>query len=229
MASSIRVILHNTDKSHSLLSQLGLEAISFFDSCLIDGVPEDYEQVKRLGSYAGLFGIGVGERGTTYVPYLDEIPGDKPRVASYEDYWDRIVFHDKKNSTFTRKQIVLVVVNKDGGAHVDPELDQKYVDLARNNSLGWEGSTNGQQHEAPEGAELAAIRQIAHEILRTFIPDYPKKKMAYGSNIPMMVMAGGGPLFAIKKKPKEEVVPKVGRNEKCPCGSGIKYKKCHGK
>ena len=45
----------------------------------------------------------------------------------------------------------------------------------------------------------------------------------------MMVMAWGGPLFAIKKKPKEEVVPKVGRNEKCPCGSGIKYKKCHGK
>ncbi len=23
-------------------------------------------------------------------------------------------------------------------------------------------------------------------------------------------------------------IPKVGRNEKCPCGSGIKYKKCHG-
>jgi preprotein translocase subunit SecA len=23
--------------------------------------------------------------------------------------------------------------------------------------------------------------------------------------------------------------PKVGRNEPCPCGSGKKYKKCHGK
>jgi hypothetical protein len=27
-------------------------------------------------------------------------------------------------------------------------------------------------------------------------------------------------------KPK---IPKVGRNEPCPCGSGIKYKKCHGR
>lgn len=27
----------------------------------------------------------------------------------------------------------------------------------------------------------------------------------------------------------ENVVPKVGRNEPCPCGSGLKYKKCHGK
>ena len=23
-------------------------------------------------------------------------------------------------------------------------------------------------------------------------------------------------------------VPKVGRNDPCPCGSGKKYKKCHG-
>ena len=23
--------------------------------------------------------------------------------------------------------------------------------------------------------------------------------------------------------------PKVGRNEPCPCGSGMKYKKCHGR
>jgi preprotein translocase subunit SecA len=24
-------------------------------------------------------------------------------------------------------------------------------------------------------------------------------------------------------------VPKVGRNEPCPCGSGKKYKQCHGR
>jgi preprotein translocase subunit SecA len=23
-------------------------------------------------------------------------------------------------------------------------------------------------------------------------------------------------------------IPKVGRNDSCPCGSGIKYKRCHG-
>jgi preprotein translocase subunit SecA len=33
-------------------------------------------------------------------------------------------------------------------------------------------------------------------------------------------------------KPRQETVvrqqPKVGRNDPCPCGSGKKYKKCHG-
>ena len=32
-----------------------------------------------------------------------------------------------------------------------------------------------------------------------------------------------------KQKPVKRDVPKVGRNDPCPCGSGLKYKKCHGK
>ncbi len=32
-----------------------------------------------------------------------------------------------------------------------------------------------------------------------------------------------------KQQPVKREVPKVGRNDPCPCGSGVKYKKCHGK
>ncbi len=32
-----------------------------------------------------------------------------------------------------------------------------------------------------------------------------------------------------KVKPVKRDLPKVGRNDPCPCGSGLKYKKCHGK
>jgi preprotein translocase subunit SecA len=31
----------------------------------------------------------------------------------------------------------------------------------------------------------------------------------------------------VAKKPKSPI-PKVGRNDPCPCGSGKKYKRCHG-
>ncbi len=30
-------------------------------------------------------------------------------------------------------------------------------------------------------------------------------------------------------QPQRRSVPKVGRNDPCPCGSGKKYKKCHGR
>ena len=56
-----------------------------------------------------------------------------------------------------------------------------------------------------------------------------------------MVSAGGGgpemmqtendyhdPSGPIKQEPVK-VGPKVGRNDPCPCGSGKKYKHCHGK
>ncbi len=47
-------------------------------------------------------------------------------------------------------------------------------------------------------------------------------------------LASGEERAETETKPKETAVPvraeiKVGRNEDCPCGSGKKYKKCHGK
>jgi len=43
---------------------------------------------------------------------------------------------------------------------------------------------------------------------------------------------GGGSNQSSKPKPKVQPVrveQKVGRNEPCPCGSGKKFKQCHGK
>ncbi|MDO9602614.1 MAG: SEC-C metal-binding domain-containing protein, partial [Rhodocyclaceae bacterium] len=45
------------------------------------------------------------------------------------------------------------------------------------------------------------------------------------------VLGGGeaAPDEEKKPQPHERALPKVGRNEPCPCGSGKKYKHCHGK
>ena len=39
---------------------------------------------------------------------------------------------------------------------------------------------------------------------------------------------GGAGEVAVKQEPVK-VAPKIGRNDPCPCGSGKKYKHCHGK
>ena len=39
---------------------------------------------------------------------------------------------------------------------------------------------------------------------------------------------GGGTAVKVKQEPVK-VGPKIGRNDPCPCGSGKKYKQCHGK
>src|SRR5690606_26383073 len=40
--------------------------------------------------------------------------------------------------------------------------------------------------------------------------------------------ADGAPQKPAEQKPVVREGPRVGRNDPCPCGSGKKYKKCHG-
>jgi preprotein translocase subunit SecA len=40
---------------------------------------------------------------------------------------------------------------------------------------------------------------------------------------------GQAQLFGANTATNQGAVPVVGRNEPCPCGSGKKYKQCHGK
>ncbi len=49
----------------------------------------------------------------------------------------------------------------------------------------------------------------------------------YGANERDIYEPGGGDV-AVKHEPVK-VAPKIGRNDPCPCGSGKKYKHCHGK
>jgi uncharacterized protein YecA (UPF0149 family) len=46
-----------------------------------------------------------------------------------------------------------------------------------------------------------------------------------------MAPRGGAPAITSSQGPvgrATAAVPEVGRNDPCPCGSGKKYKKCHG-
>ena len=228
MATTLRVLLHDTNSSYSLLKQLNLKCRKFFDSSV------DFEiglHSQRVGSFCGLVGVSAGAS-ETYIPYLDDSVGDIFGFADFDKYWNRVIFIDSKNTSYTRKDIVLAVANQDGGAHVDPEIDIKYRQLARENSLGYETSVDGKLWNKPDGAELAAVRQIVHEILRSFLPEYPNKKMVGTGN--GIILGGMGVIFskgadAVRNFLTKKKIKKVGRNEKCPCGSNLKFKRCHGR
>ena len=159
---------------------------------------------------------------------MGDVHKKKTDYVDFDTYWNKIIILDKEGNTFTRKQIIDAIANQDGGAHVDPELKKEYVDFSRKNSMGWVHSIDDKNWNPVMGAELASVRQIAHEILRTLIPSYPIKKMVC-SEI-------AGPTISTDMKAVyaddillTEVTKKVGRNELCPCKSGVKYKECCGK
>lgn len=62
-------------------------------------------------------------------------------------------------------------------------------------------------------------------------PSTGEDEMAFAPLAPALVGANGnGQTAQVARNPKDPTTwGKVGRNEPCPCGSGKKYKHCHGK
>lgn len=163
IALHVRILIHDTRYSHSLLKQLNiLNDIKFVDTAM-ERIKND--NVKT--AWAGLTLIQANK----YIPILDWNINAAQKV-DFERWWNGVVFVDFLNNEFTRKDLILSVADQDGGAHVDPKLSEPYAFLSRENSLGQKYSQNGKTWEDFEGAHLAAIRQIGHEILKTLCPNY---------------------------------------------------------
>jgi len=216
LAVTIRVLVHDTKHSLSLLGQLDKKALKYFDTAF------DYDPSSNM-SHGGLVFIEASQGETRYVAMLDDLPRDIVKIVDFEEWWNKPVFVDQQRRQLSRRDLILTSANQDGGAHVDKELDAIYARLSRGESMGWYDSM-GQPLSSPE---RAAIRQIAHEMLKVLKPGYtkmprPSKGFTLGG---MRFIRGDGDI----KMKSPFTKRKIGRNDPCPCGSGKKYKRCHGR
>lgn len=173
LAATLRVLLHHTDNSTSLLEQLGQAQRQFLSTRA--PVPSN-PNVKT--AYKGLIQVFLGDNSPTFYVPLDEAP-DK-NFLPFQDWWEEVVLSDSEGNHFTRKGLVLAVANKDGGAHIDPELPEHYAGLSRSNSLGNSMQAGGSDWEPLKTPELATVRQIGHEALKTLLPGYIKQPVSRG-------------------------------------------------
>ena len=168
IALSLRVLLHQHGQSRSLLEQLGMLNIKLYDT-------GGHLDLRNLLTSFKLVTLEISPSGGRYKPKL--VTGPRPEApvkVNVTTWWNDPVLKDKQGRLFNRRQLILNVADTDGGAHVDPELDEAYMDLSRNNSLGWIFGY-GKIEQAFEGRpELACMRQIAHELLTTLKESYPE-------------------------------------------------------
>jgi hypothetical protein len=160
IALSLRVLLHHHGQSQALLQQLGLRNIRFMDTA---------GKINRnnLLTDCNLCAMKVGSEGAEYQPKHAVGGGaTPPQWIRFADWWNMPVVKDQQERKFNRRELILHVADTDGGAHVDSELDEAYMALSRENSLGWV-FTNGNVEIAFEGPELPCIRQIAYETIET--------------------------------------------------------------
>jgi len=169
LAVVIRVLVHDTSQSTSLLTLLGRKNILFYDSAT------DYNPRNLLPSSCLTMMRLSTKSGADYVAPLDNLSPSrsKNKKVSFDEWWGKIVCKDNANNLFTRKDLVLTVANKEGGTHIDPKLDQAYANLSRFNSLGWKVFMHGEEKDFNNTPILSSIRQIAHEVLKTLKDEFP--------------------------------------------------------
>ena len=132
LAASIRVLVYDTSSSKSLLGQLGQKAIPFYDTSL------PYNP-KSIMTYSGLTAMTLTEQEAAHVALLDNLPPESPpRWVDFDEWWDRVIFIDKNASGTSRKDLILAVANKDGGAQSSMEPVTKPAQgEAANNTHQW--------------------------------------------------------------------------------------------
>jgi hypothetical protein len=162
IAVAARVLFHNTQRSkaiiggHSTAKHLRLVSTTMFKP---GGPVHESNILGFIGMYPS-FGC--------FKAMLDD--GKRKENIDWRQWWsvEPIMALNKARESITRRQLVLACANKDGGAHVDTAKPNEYERLE--NGVGFEVIVTFKGKTQPERvklryANLAALRQIGHEIL----------------------------------------------------------------
>jgi hypothetical protein len=159
IATVVRVLIHQTKNSTSLLKHLNATTINLLSTC--EPTTPNTLLAKGMGtlSYSS-------EGGWSYFPSL----GDGPikELIPVSKWWDQevMVHHPVR---LTRRKIVLSAANQDGGAHIDEKLSAEYEALTKAGFAGVVSHTGpaGTTTKSLEGSHFVCLRQMGYELLHS--------------------------------------------------------------
>lgn len=171
IASLLRVLLHDTRQSKSILKQMNSK-----DKIMFQSTAGVYNPLNLI-AYTGLvmMRMTVG-KGVEYIgKSRDENPGSFNGIMYYkfDDWWAEVVVDDKKRM-YTRKDLVLHVANKEGGSHLDIEVQNRTYKLFYENSVGWKSIVEDKQGNVISESDpinnlvLESIYEIGIEVVNSF-------------------------------------------------------------
>jgi hypothetical protein len=158
IALAARVLFYDTKNSRSLLiGHLGFANIKLRSTA-----------VELVGPSANAIGFIGPELDTCgFRPFRDD--GSRDEQIDVSTWWNIEPILKLRNAQefVTRRDLVLAAANKDGGAHVDSVRPKEYDRLEAGLGIQAEvGYPNGERKLITfRYANLAALRQVGHEIL----------------------------------------------------------------
>jgi preprotein translocase subunit SecA len=150
----------------------------------------------------------------------------------------------EKIATLTALRILNIRITLPNGMTVSPDQlqlkSQEQIDAERkaaeeaaagNAAEGAEQSAESAEQLSSEGAKAAGLAgQAASSETNALSEEQPANQAMPQSALPGTRPNRVNPaLAAAVKRAQKQAGAKLGRNDLCWCGSGLKYKKCHGK
>jgi preprotein translocase subunit SecA len=192
-----------------------------------DNVPDEWNLAGLRERFMGLFTVGEDFKYTT--EELDRITRKEITDMLYERASSFYQKREEKIGSDVLRElervVLLKVVDMKWMAHID-DMDELRKGIGLR-SIGQRNPVVEYRFESFEMFDLMvdSIREETIRILFTIQVDPEKNAPKRERVMDPEEMVGGDD--SIKQAPRKNT-GKVGRNDPCPCGSGKKYKKCHG-
>lgn len=126
LAVTIRTLVYDKPGSPSVNGQLGLATTLRFKDTAAPINPRNLLDTPGLVMMTTTFGVGG-----RYTAPLDLLSPSRVRPDKPLDPWWTEPVSKIRSATYSRSAYVLTTANKEGGAHVDPKVDELWNDLAR--------------------------------------------------------------------------------------------------
>jgi hypothetical protein len=165
IATCVRILIHDTRKSISLLKHLNAKDIVLFST--IRHFPEGKDGYHCITVFSlGKLILSKDKMG--YIPNLEDFKAGTSLVLPVDEWWEQIVWILSPECKLSRKRIILSAANQDGGAHVDFKFSYDYERLTQYSAgtISAKMGDNISTHKIVD-MHLISIRTIANEILKS--------------------------------------------------------------
>lgn len=159
-----RIILHDTNNSKSLLTNLNIKKDLKFVTGINSYMPSNMVPFSK--------NVGIKntiKKDTSQLTYYSITPKYKQIFntisVDFDLWWNEIILRDSDHNLYTRKQIVLFVANKYGGAHIDNKIPDYFYNLEKNNKMGWKAIINNKTYPAENSPLFPLLRTIGFDLL----------------------------------------------------------------
>jgi len=213
------------------------ETIAELAETLVDSIadektyPEEWDYRRLNESLMRLFSLGLNMRTEETSTMTRERLLEKVMAQATEAYKRKEVEFGAEAMRHLEKVIYLQSIDTLWKEHL-MAMDH----LKEGIGLRGYGQRNPLQEYQKEGYQMfmELIQRIKEETIEKFyrVQIARPEQVAQLETVrrqPLILSHGDGGEVEEKQKPVKRESKKVGRNEPCPCGSGKKYKKCHGR